>query len=285
MIVYPELNRIQAGDATPSEARKAIRALLAQPTAERSALLYAALRGWTWKALMTRRLDEDLSEWFSVLRSTSAQLRRLDAEHSHYVSSLSHLIDDTLRYAASSARTKILGRSHVGEILEIVRRNNGRCERAKIEAEAGLGSARLSQLLTELTVEGFLSREAEGKRAIFVLQDAGRELLELWRSRGNLNDAGAPEDEKLYPPRIATRAVETALDIDYKPSVAVVENRDLAQGPRIVHFVHQVKENPLWRGHTAERTGRDRAHYIPTVAYVPEKSIAAYAAAEEALDA
>ena len=285
MIVYPELNRIQAGDATPSEARKAIRALLAEATPERSALLYAALRGWTWKALMARRLDNDLSEWFSVLRSTSAQLGRLDAEHSHYVLSLSHLIDDTLRYAASSARTNILSRSHVGEILELVRRNNGRCERVKIEAEAGLSSSRLSQLLTELTVEGFLSREVDGKRAIFILTDAGRELLDRRHMLQHLRETEFPEEEKLYPPRIATRPVPLPVDIDYKPGVAVVEDCELELVLPTSHVVHEVKASPVWARRTAEQPVHGRASYTPAVAYVPDKPTTAYAAAKEALDA
>ncbi len=203
MIANKALHRIQTGDATPREARQAVLAVIANLTPETSASLYAALRSWTWKALLTRRFDSEMEEWFRVLRTTASTLARRSDVTGHYVEALSHLVDESLRYAAFNSRGELMSRSHIGELLSIVRRNNGRVERSVIEHEAGLRSSRLSQLLTELTVAGALSRELDNKRATFTLTDEGRELLDTWTAAPRPAASGEPPIDTKYAAHVA----------------------------------------------------------------------------------
>lgn len=179
MTVTKGLDRIQSGDASAKEAHSLLREALASDVIG-SASIYAALRSWTWKALLGRRFDEEMEAWFRVLRNTSAQLHRRDDKAGFYVEALMHLVDESLRYGAANRRELLMGRSHMGELLDLVRQQNGRAERSLIESRMGLKTSRLSQILTEMTVAGALNRELDGKHATFVLTDEGRALLETW---------------------------------------------------------------------------------------------------------
>jgi len=128
-----------------------------------------------------RRFDDEMSEWFSVIKGTSAALSRRDQMTSHYIEALSHLVDESLRYAASHGKELLVTRSHVGEILDLVNRNNGRIERERLKEATGLSNSRLSQVLGELTIVGALERKKESRHVRFVLLETGLEMLEIWR--------------------------------------------------------------------------------------------------------
>jgi len=169
--------------------------------------------------MQTRRFDEELSEWFQVLKGASTALSRSDASVSHYLQALSHLVDDSLRYAATHHTTQMLSRSHVGEILEIVRRHNGKIERDRLLEVTGLADSRLSQLLSELTVAGALERGKEGRQARFSLTDTGREWLEAWSTLRRVpqdSDGQEEVEEGAEEWRSWTRAVQelSAVDAD-----------------------------------------------------------------------
>ena len=205
MIVNKALHRIQTGEATPSEARRTLREIFEGGDLNAAPALYSALRSWTWKALSTRRFDKDMEAWLQLLQAASLRLRGVDERTSHYVVALSDLVDESLRFAPMRNLERLLTRSHVGDLLAIVRHNNGRIERIKLEVEAGLSSSRLSQLLTELTVAGALEREVDGRKASFVLTDVGREILERWtvaQMRPRLEPE--PELAETFVPKVAT---------------------------------------------------------------------------------
>lgn len=196
MIANRQLNRIRTGEATPKEARAVIRDLVAAADPAGFPALYAALRGWTWKAMQTRRFDEELSDWFQVLKGASTATARLDVQISHHLQVLSHLVDDSLRYAATHHAEQLLTRSHVGEILSLVSHHNGRIQRDRLTEAMGLTDSRLSQLLSELTIAGALERQKDGRHARFVLTDTGRELVETWSAlRRTAQDADELDEE------------------------------------------------------------------------------------------
>lgn len=180
MIVNKALHRIQTGDATAKEARRTLRDLFESEDHKAVEQLYAALRSWTWKALSTRRFDKEMEEWFELLQAASARSRPLDERTSHFFMALSDLVDESLRFAPTRQIDRLVTRSHIGDLLDIVRRHNGRIDRARLETESGLSPSRLSQLLTELVVFGALNRESDSRRAIFTLTDTGREVQERW---------------------------------------------------------------------------------------------------------
>lgn len=199
MISDPALHRIRIGEATPEEARTAIREALAGQVPDVAENIYTALRAWTWKALQTRRFDSEMSDWYRVIRTTGAAMSDRDLSVSHYVEALAHLVEESLRYAGSHSTKQLLARSHLGEILQAVQLNNGRLDRARLAELLRLGSSRLSQLTTDLIVAGALERETEGKFATFVITDRGREMLETWgvRRRAELVEESAIERKAL----------------------------------------------------------------------------------------
>lgn len=209
MTVTKGLDRIQSGDASASEAHKVLREALDAGSIGSSSI-YAALRSWTWKALLGRRFDEEMEAWFRLLRNTAAQLHRRDDKAGFYVEALMHLVDESLRYGAANKRELMMGRSHMGELLDLVRHHNGRAGRSLIESKMGLKTSRLSQILTEMTVAGALNREQDGKHATFVLTDEGRALLETWVPTARQPPAALPVAATLepeiskdtYPPRL-----------------------------------------------------------------------------------
>jgi predicted transcriptional regulator len=220
MIVNKALHRIQTGEATPKEARQTLRELLANRDPKASHALYPALRSWTWKALSTRRFDPEMTEWFELLQAVSVRLRKMDVQTSHYIAALSDLVDESLRFAPTRDIERLLTRSHVGDLLEIVRRNNGRVDRSRLESDSGLSTSRLSQLLTELTVLGALNREPDGRRAIFVLTDLGREIQTRW-VEAQTRPRCVAELEATFRPRTAPQKTE---DVDRHERLFVIQH-------------------------------------------------------------
>ncbi len=219
MIANKALHRIQTGEASPKEARKALRDALAHSDERTAASLYEALRGWTWSALSERRFDDEMEDWFKVLQSASVAVADIDDDTSRYLLVLSHLVDDSLRVAPRLVLERLLTRSHLGDLLEMVRRNNGRIARSALEEEIGLSSSRLSQLLSELILVGALLREPDGRRALYTLSDLGRDVLDRWKSKPEEVDEDVDPAESFLP-RMVPPSENSRRD-------AVLLNRDL----------------------------------------------------------
>lgn len=194
MIPNTALHRITIGTAKPAEARKALKACLASSDPRDQEQAYAALRGWTWKAMATRRLGDSLQEWFAIMRSAESVVSKKNPNLAARLSVLSDLVDESIRFSEASTDEALLRRNHLGAILDIVRSNNGRIRRKQLADQAGLGEAHLSQLLTELIVRGKLERFQDSREAEFVLTEAGREFADLWR-----HGAGAPQGPARRP--------------------------------------------------------------------------------------
>ena len=197
MILDPALHQIELGQATAKEARKAVREFL-QAEAPSIAALYTALRSWTWNALVSRRGDHELSEWHSILKAAGTAVGTKDSAISHYLHGLAHLVDDSLRHAAANSHDQLLARSHLGDLLTIIQRNNGQIERERLAVTTTLNNSRLSQLLTDLVSAGLVDREQEGRKARFILTQAGTDFLERWQEvRRAPGSASEPPRERL----------------------------------------------------------------------------------------
>ncbi len=208
MIANKALHRIQTGEASAKEARKALRDALVHGDSRTAASVYEALRGWTWSAISERRFDDEMEDWFKVLQSASVALADVDYETSKYLVVLSHLVDDSLRVAPRLILERLLTRSHLGDLLEIVRRHNGRIERSALAEQAGLSASRLSQLLSELVLVGALHREPDGKRALYVLSDLGRDVLDRWKAKPAAEEE-TPEPSESFLPRMVPPSENT----------------------------------------------------------------------------
>ena len=196
MIANHGLHKIRTGEATPKEARATLRGLIATEGDAAFPGIYTALRGWTWKAMQLRRFDDELTEWFKILQASSVIASDRSSPTGYFLEGLSHLVEESIRYAASHNREQLMRRSHVAEVLGTLRRHNGRIERDKLEAEMKLSPSRLSQVLKELQITGLIDRETDRQRAIFVMTDFGREQLEAWeQSQASQPDADSDMEE------------------------------------------------------------------------------------------
>lgn len=183
MIESPQLHAIATGRATIEEAASALEAILASEV--KAEKIYGALRDWTWKALHSRRLDDELIEWLNLIKGVKVRLSREDEDGTRArLDVLAELVAESIRYAANVSDDELANYSHVQEILRLVQRLNGHISRQALKGEMNLGDARLSQLLTLLVHNGLLEREPRGREAHFALTRRGSDLLE--RCRGHL---------------------------------------------------------------------------------------------------
>ncbi len=178
MIKYPDLARIQSGRATTAEARAALRHWLASGDVEASEHVYVALRGWTWKALTQRRMDDALGEWLKLMRSAVAAAAKSAPELASRIDVLADFVNESIRFAATHTDEGLLNREHLGDILECLRQSNGPTPRKVIAQTVKVHDTYLSQLLTELCALGKIEREQRSREARFSLTDAGRALAQ-----------------------------------------------------------------------------------------------------------
>ena len=68
------LDAIARGAASPAEARAALAESLKDTSPETARQVYTALRAWTWKALDGQRRDDELREWFDLLKRAESHL-------------------------------------------------------------------------------------------------------------------------------------------------------------------------------------------------------------------
>lgn len=176
-------------DATA--ARKAVWCALEDDDGYRAA--YAALCRWTWRAMVERRLDDELRSWHRLLLDAAAKLAsvptvaekrsrarlRLDpAAAAERMRALADVVRLSIDAAAASLPAELGKRAHVVEILRHLTENIGESvERELIRRSIGLGDANLSRVLTLMTANGLIERLPRGKVASFRATQRGLALV------------------------------------------------------------------------------------------------------------
>ena len=169
------LNEIALGQATPSQARAAIRSALEAGTAASWERVYTVLRAWVWKALDGRRRDAELGEWFDILRRTRAFLADKDPAQAERLHVLHDLIHESITASEVLSPAVVLSRAYVPEILAMLR--SGPTDRAEIGNRLQLKQSNLSRILNMMSSARLIERTVYGRRAIFELTPFGSKAV------------------------------------------------------------------------------------------------------------
>lgn len=165
-------------EADSAAARGAIWSVLGAPGGYRAA--YAALCRWTWRAMIERRLDDDLRRWHRLLLDAAAKIGTIAADAgadsskivptdaAQRIRALADLVRLSIDAAKVADVADFTGRAHVIEILRMLAAKSGEFVlRDAIRTELGLGNANLSRILSLLAVNGLVEREARERQAAF----------------------------------------------------------------------------------------------------------------------
>lgn len=174
------LEKVEAGEATASEARHVISELLKDGSEKSLERLYATLGAWVWNTLESRRRDQELREWFDILRRISATLGARNTAYAERFRAFYDLLHMSINTSKLARPSKVLHRQHVVPILRLLRDTPSRqMEKAAIAKRLHLRDANLSRILRLMTNARFVERTTQGKFALFALTRGG--LLELER--------------------------------------------------------------------------------------------------------
>lgn len=167
---FAALDEIAFGDMTAADAHRVIVPHLTDLTEKRAQRIYTVLRSWLWKALNERRRDEDMREWFNVLRSVSAYFLKRAPMHAERIRVLYELLHESISVPEVMPTEEILQRSHVREILLLLHASRSKSrERSFIGEQLDLKQANLSRVMNLLLSNGLVDRVVSGKSASFKL--------------------------------------------------------------------------------------------------------------------
>jgi hypothetical protein len=172
------LEQIETGEASAKEARQAIAELLEEGSEKSFERLYATLGAWLWRALEGRRRDDELREWFDVLRRVSAALAPKNAAYAERFRAFYDLLQMSINTSKVVSADDVTKRQHVVEILRILDAAGLRpVEKAAIAQTLGLKPANLSRVLHMMTDARLVERTSLGKSARFSLTRDGAVAL------------------------------------------------------------------------------------------------------------
>jgi DNA-binding MarR family transcriptional regulator len=183
------LEQLVRGEIGASEARQAIWRELDAEEGYRTT--YAALCRWTWRAMIERRLDDEVKSWHRLLLDVAGRIA-VQADSGSSASDRAHLdrsaaaervraLADLVRLLVDAAEASTLkdftARAHVSAILRLLASRAGiPIEREEIKTELRLRDANLSRVLTLLAANGLVERVARGKNAAFRVTPHGAAL-------------------------------------------------------------------------------------------------------------
>lgn len=73
-IEFSYLEEVALGELSADEAHKAIRPLLLELDERNAQRIYSVLRTWVWKALNSRRRDDELRDWYDLLQNLASYI-------------------------------------------------------------------------------------------------------------------------------------------------------------------------------------------------------------------
>lgn len=174
MNISARLQEIALGHATAAQARAIVGAALREGTPESVQGVYAALRAWVWKAVNGRRRDEELREWFDLLRRTGSFLKDGYAAHAERLQVLHELIYESISVSEVLPIQEIVKRLYVKQILNTLFHSPSRqMSRRRIRQRFNLREANLSRILNLMMTAGLIDRTTHGREASFRLTNLG----------------------------------------------------------------------------------------------------------------
>lgn len=171
------LQRIALGDISPDEALDELVKVLHSDKENGAAAVYEAARAATWKIISSRSGSGSARDWYDVLRQLSSHLSSgFKPEWAPRVRTLAELVVETVRFSEVNSASQLLQRDHVRKILTAMNalQVDGRVRRQELSRRVKLGDSNLSRILASMITVGLISREFEGREAIFMLTPEGR---------------------------------------------------------------------------------------------------------------
>ncbi|PYE96608.1 hypothetical protein C8J35_1066 [Rhizobium sp. PP-F2F-G38] len=170
------LDSIALGTLTPKEAQEQIasfRGRLDDSVVER---IYTVLKAWAWRAIHDRRRDDELRDWFGVMRVTSKflALEKYD-EASVMLKAISEMVEESIAVADDTANDQIFERAHMSEALERIREEGeSSLERQQLGKALGLKESNLTRVMNVLSNAGLVEGRRVGKTVVYRLTPEGK---------------------------------------------------------------------------------------------------------------
>lgn len=196
--IQNSLEDVALGDLGHAEVREIISRSLADLDDRSVQKVYTALRAWVWKALNERRRDQELRDWYHMLRSYSAGLAKSHPAHSERLRVLYELIYESISVSELLPVSEVLTRSHVSIVLQrLDRAPLGMLSKAQLMASLGVKQSNLSRIMGLVRNTGLVSKTQVGKAAFYVLTAEGRAAA-MKQSPKRISSPGVvPAAEKL----------------------------------------------------------------------------------------
>jgi predicted transcriptional regulator len=206
MDIVAGLQEISLGQVGAAEARSIIGAALREPSPEFVQGAYTALRAWVWKALNERRRDEELREWFDILKRTASFLRERYAAHADRIQVLHELIYESISVSEILPAREVVKRLYVKETLRALSRASSKqMSRERIRNRLNLKEANLSRVLNLMTASGLIDRTTHGRQAFFRLTSLGTEAIERLNNISPTSEVRAPVSQGHFASDIRVR--------------------------------------------------------------------------------
>ncbi|WP_194456280.1 hypothetical protein [Bradyrhizobium sp. CCBAU 53421] len=188
-----DLKKMELGDATAAEARAAVSELLKEGSESSYSRLYAAMGAWLWKTLDGRRRDDELRQWFDIIRRTSAFLSAKNPAYAERFRAFYDLLEMSIATSKAANVDEILTRQHVVSILQHLQQAGQRpVEKAAIAGKLGLKPANLSRILHMMANARLVERTSYGKQAHFCITREGSIALSKREAALRPAQAAAP---------------------------------------------------------------------------------------------
>ena len=215
--VLATLDSVGLGEASLEDATAAISTLIARRDDLSAALVYDALRGWTWKALESRRRDEGLSGWVALMGTVVSLLERRESPLAAKLEAFVELLQPSLDMAALQREEDPLRRKHVRDILVHFHEQRGTVRKRDLMAHLALAEANVTRIMGPLIDRGWFQRIVEGRVVIYRLTEAGRvQAAPLHAEWIKQNEVFPP---MVKPDRIQTYV--TALSVDFSDTLSM----------------------------------------------------------------
>ena len=230
------LDDVALGEVSAARARVAIADALKDASPSSVGRVYASLRAWVWKALNARRRDQELREWFDILKRTSSFLEREFAPFAARLSVLHELIYESVTVSEKLSINDLLRRSHVRDAVRLVAQApNGRLDRVALGHRLNLKQANLTRVLSLVCSSGLLERQVQGKNVVYQLTRAGQDAaVKLSPEVGGRPVEASPNAQKIIPVSGIGYLVVNVPNRSDAPSKVVVRGHAPAYGDRRV---------------------------------------------------
>lgn len=176
--VMRALNEVSSGTVSAEEAGRTIRSLLGHADEVIVEHIYTVLRTWAWLAITERRRDDELRDWYTLVRSIAAELSRRKFEReAHFLQVIYELVDNSVAASESAEANTLFERAHVREVLVYLRDlKQGYGERVAIRNWLGVKDANLTRIMNLLIEAGLVERKRNGKSAFYYLTREGLKM-------------------------------------------------------------------------------------------------------------